>query len=305
MSRVVIVGDRNSGKTTFLVFLYAAQVKSGGTRADDFRFHVALDSIEEISEAFQQLMSGGFPDSAAKEGLREISFQLGSRKSGFRVLSRLRSREWNEATASLHFLILRNLPDEMVRYRSGSTFANATLRDVLESDAVVILVDSTKLEVADSEHSIGAMSDYDRAVESLLMAIERARSRGDKRSVQPIFVFSKFDSANRHALRDAEQDESPPGVRETRRRASYAHAILDTSLPNTIAKLAAREADRSPLASPLFFFSRVGTEAASAGKRDRIRLRRVAGGGWEPDYSADEYLAILEALRKIAAESGE
>jgi hypothetical protein len=304
MSHVVIVGDRNSGKTTFLVLLYAAQVRSGGTRADDFRFHVALDSIEDISEAFSQLMSGNFPDSAVKEGIREINFQLGSRNSGLRFLSRLRAREWNEATASLHFVILRNLSDEMTRYRGGSSLANATLRDVLESDAVVILVDSTKLASPNRENPPGAMSDYDGALESLLTALQRARSRGDRRSVQPIFVFSKFDSANGDALHDAKGDDAPPGVRETRRRASFAHAILDGNLPKTIAKIAAREADGSRFDSPLFFFSRVATDAGTEGRRDRVRLRRIESGGWEPDYSAEEYLAVLECLRKIAAESG-
>src|SRR2546430_14659620 len=73
MPHVVIVGDRGSGKTTVLALLYAAQVKSGATRADDFRFHVGLESLEEISEVFQQLMSGSFPDSAAKEGISSIT----------------------------------------------------------------------------------------------------------------------------------------------------------------------------------------------------------------------------------------
>src|SRR5947207_599332 len=84
MPHVVIVGDRESGKATFLSLLYATQVKSGSDASDAFRFHADVDSLDEISEAFEQLMSGSFPDSATKEGMRGITFHLGYRKAGAR-----------------------------------------------------------------------------------------------------------------------------------------------------------------------------------------------------------------------------
>ncbi len=82
MPHVVIVGDRESGKATFLSLLYATQVKSGSDASDAFRFHADVDSLDEISEAFEQLMSGRFPDSATKEGMRGITFHLGYRRAG-------------------------------------------------------------------------------------------------------------------------------------------------------------------------------------------------------------------------------
>src|SRR5437899_10908282 len=88
MPRVVIVGDQNSGKTTFLGLLYAAQVKFGSDKADGFRFHAAFESLDEISGVFQRLMSGSFPDASTKEGIREIAFRLSYPKTRLRVLSR-------------------------------------------------------------------------------------------------------------------------------------------------------------------------------------------------------------------------
>src|SRR5438046_2294320 len=85
MPHVVIVGDRESGKATFLSLLYATQVKSGSDASDAFRFHADVDSLDEISEAFEQLMSGNFPDSATKEGMRGVKFQRGDRMAGCRV----------------------------------------------------------------------------------------------------------------------------------------------------------------------------------------------------------------------------
>ncbi|TLZ96649.1 MAG: hypothetical protein E6J99_10255, partial [Methanobacteriota archaeon] len=179
MPHVVIVGDRESGKATFLSLLYATQVKSGSDASDAFRFHADVDSLDEISEAFEQLMSGSFPDSATKEGMRGITFHLGYRKAGRGVLSRLRSRGWDAGgSIALHFILVRNVEEEMSRFLRGSSLTNADLREVLESDAVAILVDSTKLGARTEDRTVGPMDRYDTAVESLLSAVRRSRPRG-------------------------------------------------------------------------------------------------------------------------------
>ncbi len=297
MPNIVIVGDRASGKTTFLALLYAAQVKSGSDRADDFRFHVAFESIDEISGVFQQVMSGTFPDSAAKEGIRGITFHLGYRKSGLGILSRLRSRGWTPGTpASLRFVLLRNLEEEMDRFRKGSSLTNAMLRDVLDCEAIAILVDGRTLALADEDRQLGALGKYDGAVEALLTAMQGSRGRGSRRSLHPIFVFTKFDSVDPKALHE---------VKKTGLRTAYADALLDHNLPNTMARVRAPNPRGATFTTPSYFFSWVRTDAAATGRRERIRLRRSEGGGWEPDYSKDEYLALLGCFWEIARDAGE
>jgi len=304
MPNIVIVGDRDAGKTTFLALLYAAQVKSGSDRADDFRFHVAFESIDEISGVFQQVMSGTFPDSAAKEGIRGITFHLGYRKSGLGILSRLRSRGWTPGTpVSLRFVLLRNLEEEMDRFRKGSSLTNAMLRDVLDSEAIAILVDGRKLALADEDRQLGAMGKYDGAVEALLAAMQSSRGRGSRRSLHPIFVFTKFDSVDPKALRAANVEGTPPEAKKAGLRTAYANALLDHNLPNTMARVRARNPRGATLTTPSYFFSWARTDAAATGRRDRIRLRRIDGGGWEPDYSKDEYLALLECFWEIAKDA--
>jgi len=305
MPNIVIVGDRESGKTTFLAFLYTAQVRSGSDRADDFRFHVAYESIDEISGVFQQVMSGNFPDSAAKEGIRSISFHLGYRRSGWGIWSRLRSPGWTPgAPASLQFILLRNLEDEMDRFRKGSSLGNAMLRDVLGSEAIAILVDGRKLARAGEDRQLGPMGKYDGAVEALLTALQRSRGRGSGTSLHPLFVFTKFDAVDPGALRAAAVEGEPPEVRKAGLRTAYGEALLDHNLPNTMARVRAPEPHGMRFTTPSYFFSWVRTEAAAPGRRERIRLRRGEGGGWEPDYSKDEYLALLECLWRIARDAG-
>jgi hypothetical protein len=306
MSHVVIVGDRDSGKTTFLSLLYAAQVKAGSDRADAFRFHADVDSLDEISDAFEQLMSGTFPDSVTKEGMHGLTFHLGYRRAGRSVLSRLRSRGWDAAASTaLHFILVRNLGEEMSRFLRGSSITNADLREVLECDAVAILVDSTNVGRRPANGTVGPMERYDTAVESLLSAIQRSRPKGGGRRIHPIVVFSKFDSVDPKALRAAKLDGAPPDVRKTGPRIAYAETLLESNLPRTMERFRSREGDAPRFAKPAYFFSSVRTEAATADRRAKIRLRRADGAGWEPDYSADEYRALLECLWTIASNAVE
>ena len=162
MPRVVIVGDRNSGKTTFLGLLYAAQVKFGSDKADGFRFHAAFESLDEISGVFQRLMSGSFPDAATKEGIREIAFRLSYPKTRLGVLSRRRSRGASpDPSASFQLILLRSFEDEVARWRSGGSVAHGTLSGALTSDAIVIMVDATSLAVADEEGELATLGKYD------------------------------------------------------------------------------------------------------------------------------------------------
>src|SRR6266849_1136174 len=108
MPRVVIVGNRNSGKTTFLGLLYAAQVKFGSERADDFRFHASFESLDEISGVFQRLMSGAFPDSATKEGVREIAFRLSPPRPRLGILSRGRRNSASDNSDLFRLILLKS-----------------------------------------------------------------------------------------------------------------------------------------------------------------------------------------------------
>lgn len=302
MPRVVIVGDKNSGRTTFLGLLYTAQVKFGSDKADGFRFHAAFESLDEIANVFQRLMSGSFPDSATKEGIREITFRLGYRRPVRGIFSRQRSRGWaSDGFVSFNMVMLKAFEDEMARPGERSSIADATLRDALGSDAMVIMVDARKLATAAEDPALAPLGKYDAAVESLLSAIQRSRAHGARALFHPIFVFSKFDRVDPAALRLATLDNAPPAISKKRPRAAYAKALLDRNLPRTMAKLAARERRALEFAEPSYFFSWVRTDEAVSAGAERVRLRRSGAGGWEPDYSSDEYLAFLECLWDIGA----
>ncbi len=132
MPRVVIVGARDSGKTTFLGLLYAAQVKFGSERADDFRFHASFESLDEISGVFQRLMSGAFPDSATKEGVREVTFRLSPPRPTFGILSRRRRDSVSDDSDLFRLIVLKSFEDEVARsLEPSSSIGHMTLNEAL------------------------------------------------------------------------------------------------------------------------------------------------------------------------------
>ena len=147
------------------------------------------------------------------------------------------------------------------------------------------------------------MKQYDAALEAFLTANERWRPRGDRSPLYPIFILSKFDRVSRKVLSAAKVEDAPPPAGRKGPRAAYAEALLGSNLPRTLKKVKARERHGLAFEPPTFFFSWVGTEKASPGRSDRIRLRQTPTSGWEPEYSRDEYLALLEFIWDVAAHS--
>lgn len=301
MLLVAIVGDRGSGKTTLLGLLYAALVRAGSDREDELRFHAAYESLDEITALFQRLMSGAFPDAATKEGVRELRLQLGYARPKRGMLSRLGSKSRPAGASAFRFTLPGRLDEAAEGLREGSTFGTGRWRDALDADVVILLVDSTKLAPKGEDAESRPLAIYDGQIETLFTAIRRWRARGGRRIIHPVFVLSKFDSVAPAAMRAAELEPDPPGVSETGSRAAYAAALLEPNLPRTLDMVRGKTGKQLRFGPPNYVFSWVRTEVKGPGSQAGIRLRRTDGGGWEPDYSKDEYLALLERLAGIAA----
>jgi hypothetical protein len=301
MLKVVIVGDRGSGKATFLGFLYMTQVRTGSDKADGFRFHTPYDSLEALSFVFQQLMSGTFPDQVTKQGVRRITFELGFRRTGG-FLSRLRGDRWMvEKTPGVHFYLMGTKGDEFSSVVAGTPIEEESWKDIYDSTVIVILVDCTKLAVPEEGKKTGPMAMYDAALASLLRLMKRRSEPEVRKQIYPLFVFSKFDQVNREVLTGAKIGDKPPSLEEAQSRANYAEVLLKPNLPRTLTMLRTRDRDAVPFATPAHFFSwvRLGAEP---GKPERIQFGRTEGGGWEPRYSTEEYLGALTYLREIVSD---
>lgn len=306
MFRVAIVGAHGSGKTTFLGLVYAAMVSSGSGRDDDLRFHVAYESMEEISGLFQRIMSGGFPDSATKEGLHELRLELDASRTGHGLLGRLGSgKELTPGAREVRFTLPGSLDEASPGLHGGSTFGTGPWRDALDADMLLMLADATALEVKAAGADARPMAPVDGRIESLLVAIQRWRSSGGRPVLHPVLVLSKFDAVSPKVLQAVALEPEPPSPGKARAREAYAHALLEPNLPRTFAMLRGPTGKKLRIAPPRYVFSRVRTQTDGAGAPVRIRLRQAESGGWEPEYSKDEYVAFLREIAEIASATKE
>ena len=302
MFQVAVVGDRESGRTTFLGLLYATQVRSGSDAEDRFRFHARLESLPELTFIFEQLMSRTFPEPATKKGITEISFDLGMSRARRGFFSR-RTEEWeSSASSTIRFKVLRS-QDESHHVETGSWSTDERSRTVLDSDAVVVMVDSARFVVPGESPELSPMSRFDDTVERLLNPVQRLQESGKGGLLHPILMFAKFDRVSPDVLRAAKVAPEPPRVDKTGRRAAYAEALLKLNLPRTLARLKSKDDGGIRLGKPAYFFSWVRTEESIPGHPEKIRLRRGALTSWEPDYSSEEYVGFLEYLAEIASRS--
>src|SRR5881397_2746981 len=75
-----VLGDRASGKTTFLGLLYAAQVHYGTGLQDSFRFSASPQSLKYMSAVYQNMKDGYFPSATLKDEMSLVEFIFGYRK---------------------------------------------------------------------------------------------------------------------------------------------------------------------------------------------------------------------------------
>src|SRR5438128_491319 len=104
-------------------------------------------------------------------------------------------------------------------------------------------------------------------------------------------------------LRRVYLDAAPPEVSKKGPHAEYAKRLVNPSMPKTIAAIRSGGRRGLQFATPSYFFSWVRTDEPAPGRDERLRLRRRGAVGWEPDYPSDEYLAFLECLAGIAADT--
>ncbi len=303
MFRVAIVGDHGSGKTTFLGLLYAALVSAGSGQEDRLRFHVAYESLDEITALFQRLMSGGFPDGTIKEGLHELRLELDASASGRGILRRIGSRKGtSDHAAAVHFSLPGSLDETSPGLQHGSTFGTGRWREALDADVLILMVDATKLAAKDAAAKARPLAAYDGRLEALFLAVQRWRSRGGRPLLHPVFVLSKFDAVRPDVLKAASLEAAPPIVGKDGPRATYGKALLEPNLPRCLALLEGPVGKKLRFAPPAFVYSRVQTETRDAGQPERIKLRRTASGGWEPDCAQDEYVAFLGRIARLSSE---
>ncbi len=186
-----LLGDRASGKTTFLGLLYAAQVRYGTGVQDDFRFHAPMASLGMMSAVYEGMKDGRFPSATLKEEITELGFIFGYLRK-----------------------IVGKLPysgEDIEEFIDTGIASRPLIQQLLKSVVVGVLVDCSKMTTEIDTPVYKKMLRYDSTVAKLIVAFQTYKKQEYDRlkdsgihpeppRIYPVFVMSKFDTLHDDVL---------------------------------------------------------------------------------------------------------
>jgi len=309
-----LLGDRASGKTTFLGLLYSAQVKYGTGVQDDFRFHAPMASLNVMSAVYEGMKDGRFPSATLKEEITEISFIFGYLR---RIVGKLphyiRQQNWARPFSTLRFSAYDVSGEDIEEFIETGIASRPLIQQLLKSVVVVVLVDCSKMTTDIDTPVYKKMLRYDSTVAKLLVSFqtykkqeyERLKDSGvhpEPPIIYPAFVLAKFDTLRDDVLaRLGLHRGFPEGKRERR---EYAEALLRVFVPQTLSQIRGGKVGGVSMDKSEYFLSWVRTETHEGmdpvGQSRIVRTGFRPEGGGEPDFAYDEYVHFIEHFRDIA-----
>lgn len=302
MSSLLVLGDRGSGLTTFVGLLYTVQVRLGTEESDEFRFHADRETIRQLESIYGELGSGRFPYLDLDWEERPMSFVLGFRHGTF--LGRARATNPTAGAFDTVRVEVGGISaDELADLGKHDAVLGEATRKLLRSQAILLLVDASRLapEPAGPEHD--RMAGYDRLLAASLDLLGKflaAQRRRRARTMFPYFVVTKFDQCPPETLARLEAPTGDPRTWSADDRAHFGARLLHTYLFRTELWMeASRRATGGKVQEPCWFFSSLRTEE-SQGELRIARRSIVPNGGWEPEYPFEEYRAMIQSLGALA-----
>jgi hypothetical protein len=312
-----ILGDRASGKTTFLGLLYAAQVHYGTGKADTFRFSSTPQSLKFMSAVYQNMKDGMFPSATLKDEMSLVEFIFGYKRLIRGALPTwVKEQNWMNPFATLNFAAYDVSGEDVQEFIETGVAASPIIQQLLRAYVVVILVDCSKLTTDLDSQSYKRMLKYDGDVATLCVAFQKyKKDEYDRMKAQgmrvgapviyPVLVLSKFDTLSDEVLARLGLARGMPPREKQRDRKDYAEALLRAFLPQTLSQIRGGKVAGVSFDQANYFISWIHTEKGDAGMATVgppkiVRKGFSPDGGASIDYSYDEYVAFIEHFRDIA-----
>ncbi len=312
-----ILGDRASGKTTFLGLLYAAQVSYGTQIKDTFRFSASPQSLKYMSAVYQNMKDGMFPSATLKDEMSLVEFIFGYKRLIRGALPTwVKEQNWMNPFATLNFGAYDVSGEDVQEFIETGVAASPIIQQLLRAFVVVILVDCAKLTIDLDSQQYKRMLKYDGDVATLCVAFQKyKKDEFDRMKAQgmrppapiiyPVIVLSKFDTMRDEVLAKLGLHKGMPSRERTRERKDYAEALMRAFLPQTLSQIRGGKVVGVSFDQATYFTSWVHVETgeggmATVGPPRIIRKGFSAEGGAAIDYSQDEYIAFIEHFRDIA-----
>jgi len=317
MCPAAILGDRASGKTTFLGALYSTMVAYSTRHEEEFRFFAPPESITLMKNIYEMMMTGSFPDATVKDEVNKVQFTLGFKTLIGKIYSGSDSgllRAWK----GIRFAAYDVSGEDVQEYITSGVASSPIIKQLLESYVVVILVDCGRMTLDEKSPNFRRMLHYDGEIAKLIVNFvtykiqefdrQMAARRMPRRlRVFPAIVLTKADQLQSQTLHQLGLPVEVPNRRSADERRKFCEDLLRTFLPQTLSQIrGARVEQGAPsFDDAAYFTSYIKTVTADGGMAlpgpARIAIQAAtAGSSAQMDYSADEYFAFIEHFRRIA-----
>ncbi len=321
MCPAALLGDRASGKTTFLGALYAAEVQYGTSRADTFRFFAPPESLTLMSNIYKFMVNGSFPDATLKYEMDKVRFTFGFKTlvgKGMDLLKVRSDSRFLRPWKGVQFAAYDVSGEDVQEYITSGVASSPIIKQLLESFAVVILVDCSRMTLDTTSPSFRKMVNYDGEIAKLIVnfatyksqEFERQKAAGKKPGrlrIFPAIVLTKTDQLGEQLLHQIGLPPEIPAEYDSKERRDFCEELLRVFLPQTLSQLrGARVEQGGPsFDQAQYFASWIRTVTAEGGMAPaaapRIKLRPpTAGQAAQMDFSVNEYFAFIEYFRRIA-----
>ena len=304
---IAIIGDKDSGKTTFLVLLYAAQIKYSDVSEGEFRFYINPQSIKIISEEYNRMQLGNWPSDKLITRVNGVSFLYGREDdSAINNIMKIFGKPKAIPTITLNFSIYDFSDSELSEIINSNTMTYKNISKKVESllgtRVLIITLDSSKLKRSRSsqekvkkkvaDQNLEAGKNNDACISNALANIYRYKR--DK--IYPIFVFTKFDLIDPRVLFDLKLPKRAPAINNLANRKKFAERLLTKYYPNTLKMI---KGDKKINYDGQCFFTKIATQKNSDGSLSPA-LRPKKEFGYELDCSYQEFNGFIEYIENIS-----
>lgn len=304
---VAIIGEKDSGKTTFLILLYAAQIKYSDVSEGEFRFYINPQSIKIISEEYNRMQLGSWPSDKLITRVGGVSFLYGREdSSAINSIMKIFGKPKSIPTITLNFSIYDFSDSELSEIVNSNImkFMNISKRveSLLSTRVLIIIIDSSKLKRTRfsqenakkriTDQNIEAGKNSDTYISNALTNI----SRYNRDIIYPIFVFTKFDLIDPRVLFDLKLPKKPPAINNLTNRKKFAERLLTKFYPNTLKMI---KGDKKMNYDGHCFFTKIATQKNSDGSLSPA-LKPKREFGYELDCSYQEFNGFIEYIENIS-----
>ncbi|MCK5039032.1 MAG: hypothetical protein KAS16_08030 [Thermoplasmata archaeon] len=302
---VSIIGTRGCGKSTFIGLLHQGMEMYTNKNPDNFVYYVTAEVGDKILDIRNNLLQGEYPAATTRHQLEQLRFLMGFKPVGVEKIVNLVKNfssfgQYGDYLGMI--LSVYDIAGEDIQEFKINKQVTQILKQVFESNILVIIVDCAKFTNATSGRKYVDMLEYDKELAVIIAAYVEYRSKGKfKEKVNPIFVFAKMDAL------DTEIANNYFDKLERKYDVDYnyetGNELMESYLSASRAAVYGAQKVGVPLETAKFFYSWVQEDkiegVAQAGAQHKLKITKPDGGHTRnvfPDHMYEEFLNYIRTL---------